>query len=156
MILPTGPLKKDTPNFPFHTHNSKEIPKHKLVLKHPGAHLPGGPVGEIFELLLRRPTNSGESELSDRPPRFSDEWSLLRFWKGLIFPTCLYACIHTEWTHGIFGWFYKLKGIYTVFTYIPILYYILLLLVLYVSHIWSFFSFLYLRTRPPDKTLKSS
>ena len=43
-FCPQGPWE-DTPNFPFHPHNSKGIPKHKLLVKHPGAHLPGGPCG---------------------------------------------------------------------------------------------------------------
>ena len=40
---------EDTPNFPFHPHNSKEIPQQKLLVKFLGAHLPGG-----FVVRLRR------------------------------------------------------------------------------------------------------
>ena len=36
-----GPWEDGLPNFPFHPHNSKEIPKQKLLVKFPGAHLPG-------------------------------------------------------------------------------------------------------------------
>ena len=36
-----GPWEDGPPNFPFHPHNSKEIPKQKLLVKVPGAHLPG-------------------------------------------------------------------------------------------------------------------
>ena len=41
LILPTGPLGRYPKYFPFQPHSSKEIPKHKLLVKHPGAHLPG-------------------------------------------------------------------------------------------------------------------
>ena len=43
-FCPQGPWE-DTPNFPFQPHSSKEIPKHRLLVKHPRAHLPGGPCG---------------------------------------------------------------------------------------------------------------
>ena len=53
MILPTYIPWEDVPSdFPFHPHNSKEIPKQKLLVKGPGAHLPGGPVGEILDSLI--------------------------------------------------------------------------------------------------------
>ena len=41
---------EDTPNFPK-TPQRKEI-LHKLLAKHPGAHLPGGPVGGILECWI--------------------------------------------------------------------------------------------------------
>ena len=44
-----GPWEDGPPNFPFHPHHSKEIPKHQLLVKFLGAHLPGGPVGEILD-----------------------------------------------------------------------------------------------------------
>ena len=39
MILPIYPQKES---------NSERLPKHKLLVKHPG-YLPGGPVGEILK-----------------------------------------------------------------------------------------------------------
>ncbi len=45
MILPTwGPQTS-----PFHPQKVVEIPKQKLLVKRLGAHLPGGPVGEILD-----------------------------------------------------------------------------------------------------------
>ena len=51
MILPTypGQIPQTSPFTP----TKKEIPKHKLLVKFPGAHLPGGPVGEILGITIR-------------------------------------------------------------------------------------------------------
>ena len=46
MILPTHPGK--LPQSP----TQKEIPNHKLLVKLMGAHLPGGPVGEILDYTM--------------------------------------------------------------------------------------------------------
>ena len=47
MILPTGPMGR-YPRYLPNPHNSKEIPKHKLLVKHPGA-LWGGILKYWFE-----------------------------------------------------------------------------------------------------------
>ena len=47
MILADIPWE-DTPDFPFHPHNSKEIPS-ETVGEGSFWYLPGGPVGEILE-----------------------------------------------------------------------------------------------------------
>ena len=46
MILPTYP-EKNTPNFP--KPQKRKNFHQKLLVKGPGAHLPGSPVGEILE-----------------------------------------------------------------------------------------------------------
>ena len=51
MILPTYPGKMGPQTSP-NPHHSKEIPKHQLLVKRPGAHLPGGSVGEILEVFF--------------------------------------------------------------------------------------------------------
>ena len=47
MILPTGPLGK-YPKLPLSAPQRKEFSRHKRSVKHPGAHLPGSPMGGIW------------------------------------------------------------------------------------------------------------
>ena len=64
MMLGLGPLLKDfahipfedTPRLPLSPPQRKKI-LHKVLVKHLGAHLPGGPVGEILDLSTFRNSN---------------------------------------------------------------------------------------------------